>query len=207
MSGRLVVFRTAVAGVLGAAWLGASACGDGGPLFSGGLWSAHEVQLEVRYDTLPPGGSTPLTVELDTLRASAGELWLWARVTATNLSNRALVGSTSPCGWAFTAYDNPERKGEPFWTEPRWRDDGSDEGLNAGGIVVVCGDFALHLQLAPGATQAFPGGLLGRVDEEARALGPRTWYFAAQLRGSLGDDGPSQWLTEPLPAGALVIAP
>jgi hypothetical protein len=113
-------------------------------------------------------------------------------VTATNLSGRDLVGMTgAQCHWMFTAYDNPDRAGEPLWN-------GEDQ---------LCRLLGLVLRLPSGATQRFPPTLLD-FDAITATRGAGTYYFAARLKGILGDgSGPSTWLTERLPAGAVVLLP
>jgi hypothetical protein len=172
--------------------VGALGCGATGEPSGGGLWRAHEVQVQTSYDTLPPASDTPVTVQFDTLRTSAGYPRLYARVTATNLSSRDLVGTSGWfCHWLFTAYDNPERAGEPLWN-------GESKG---------CRDAGLYLELPAGTTQVFPPTLLD-FDEITKTRGAGTYYFAARLTGILGEGtGPSGWLTERVPAGAVVLLP
>jgi hypothetical protein len=169
----------------------AAGCGSGGEPLAGTHWSAQEVQLQVAYDTVPPDPDTPIAVEFDTLRNALRHPILYARVTATNLSGRDLVGLTgASCHWMFTAYDNPERAGEPLW---------SGEGR-------ACSLGALPLDLPRGGTQVFPSTYLD-FDEITRTRGAGVYYFAARLRGMLGDEPPSRWLTERVPAGAVVLVP
>jgi hypothetical protein len=178
-------------GALLVLWLGATSCGDSGEPSGGPLWNYHDVQLRVAYDTLPPDSDTPLAVEFDTLRNALGYPFLHVRVTATNVSDRGLIGLTgSSCHWMFTAYDNPERAGQPLWS-------GEDKACREGGFV---------LNLPPGATQVFPTTSLD-LGEITKARGTGVYYFAARLRGMLGDEPPSRWLTERVPAGAVVLVP
>jgi hypothetical protein len=175
-----------------AAWLMCAACGSTGEPPLGYLWRAQEVELGVLYDTLPSADETPLAVHFDTLRTESGHMRLWASVTATNRSNRRLVGETGgACHWRFTAYDNPKREGEPVWS----REDG------------ICRLSAMPFDIEPGAQLAFPRTGLGLVGDLTETRGPGTYYFAARLWGKLGDDGPWQWLTGRLPAGSLVLVP
>jgi hypothetical protein len=89
----------------------------------------------------------------------------------------------------FTAYDNPGREGEPLWTrEGTW-----------------CRDSEIALSLKPGERQAFPRTNLD-FDEITKNRGPGTYYFSARLWASLGDRS-SEYVTEPIPAGAVVLLP
>jgi hypothetical protein len=172
----------------------AAGCGSSGEPSGGDLWRAHEVQVQARFDTTPPTGEdVPIQVQFDTIRTRWGDPFLWVRVRATNLSDRDLVGMTGAyCNWEFTAFDNAERAGEPVW---------SDEGT-------PCRQMGLPLELPAGATQVFPSDLMDIADI-MKGRGPGTYYFSARLQGFLGDD-PSKWsggpwLTERIPAGAVVL--
>jgi hypothetical protein len=172
--------------------LAAAGCGRIGEPSGGDLWRAQELPVQVFYDTVARTSDTPLTVQFDTLRTSKGHPRLYARVTATNQSDRDLVGVTGgSCHWMFTAYDNPERAGEPLWNAEHR----------------LCTDVGFRLDLPAGATQVFPWTWLD-LDEITKTRGAGTYYFAARLQGILGEGtGPSGWLTERLPAGALVLLP
>ena len=149
------------------------------------------MQVQVYYDTIA-ATSEPLSVQFDTLRTAEGYPILYATVTATNLSNRSLVGTTGfYCHWLFTAYDNGERTGEPLW---------NGEGK-------ACLQAAYDINLPAGSTQTFPRTWLDFA-AITKTRGPGTYYFAARLRGWLdGEDPPSRWLTERIPAGAVVLLP
>lgn len=180
----------------------AAGCGSTGEPSGGGLWRAHEVRLQTDYDTTAPAGDVALDVEFDTLRTPRGDPRLYARVSARNVSDRDLVGETGLCRhWRFTAYDNAARAGTPLW---------SGEDPDSG----FCPLAALLIRLPVGATQVFPtvaldfGGIIG-------TRGPGTYYFAARLWGVTnptpdaltGRDPPMGWLTERIPAGAVVLLP
>jgi hypothetical protein len=162
---------------------------------------ADEVQLQVYYDTVPredsvplSSGDLPITIVFDTVRNSVGYPMLHAHVTATNLSNRSLIGWTgTDCwGWWFRVYDNPEREGEPVWT-PRW-----------------CRGVPIDLTLPPGGTQRFPPVFI-YTQAILDGHGAGTYYLSARLQGELGNDtlgtGGSYWLTDWIPAGAVNLVP
>jgi hypothetical protein len=151
------------------------------------------MSVQVAYDTVLPMADTPLMVEFEMRRNAFGYPSLWAKVAATNLSRRSLVGESGKyCHWLFTAYDNPERAGEPLWS-------GEDKG---------CREAGLWLEMQPGATQVFPTTFLDGFAQFATARGPGTYYLAARLRGWLEDEPPqARWLTERVPAGAVVLVP
>jgi hypothetical protein len=170
----------------------AAGCGSTGEPSGGGLWRAHEVRLQADYDTTPPVGGIGLDVELDTLRNARGQPVVWARVSATNRSDRDLVGTTGLYfHWRFTAYDDAARAGEPLWSNEQ--------------RVGVYPDAGLFIRLPAGATQVFPATGLD-IGETIATRGPGTYYFAARLWGWLSDP-PGGWLTERIPAGAVVILP
>jgi len=170
--------------------IAAAGCGSTGEASGGGLWRTHELRLLADYDTTPPAGEIGLDVEFDTVLTRGGDPMLYARVSATNLSDRDLVGVTGLYyHWRFTAYDSAERAGEPIWNGE----------VEEGPIP----DAALFIRLPVGATQVFPPVYMPGF---IRTPGPRTYYFAARLWGWLRDP-PGGWLTERIPAGAVVLLP
>ena len=89
----------------------------------------------------------------------------------------------------FSAYDNPGRAGEPLWTrEGTW-----------------CRAYEVPLALGPGETQQFPRTKLD-FDAITKDRGPGTYYFTARLWARL-DDRPADYVTLPVPAGAVVLLP
>lgn len=172
----------------------AAGCGSSGEPSGGGLWRAHEIRLQTDYDTTPPAGEIGLDVEFDTVLTPRGDPMLYARVSATNLSDRDLVGETGKYyHWRFTAFGNGERAGEPLWNdEPQ---------------VGVYPSAGWSIRLPVGATQVFPNVALD-FDAIIGTRGPGTYYFGARLWGWLeGRDPPGGWLTERIPAGAVVLLP
>ena len=176
-----------------------AACSSAGEPGSGALLSADAIRLNIQYDTVPPPDTllppsdAPVIVELFRIPNSAGYPVLKARVTATNLSDRPLIGTTGQdCwGWTFSVYDNPAQEGEPLWT-PR-----------------ACRGSQIPLTLPVGGTQQFPPQGLGAW--ELTNPGPGTYYLFVRLRGKVGADtlttNPSGWLTEWIPAGTLILRP
>jgi len=131
-----------------------------------------------------------LSVQYEIVKNSAGYPLLYATVTARNLGSQPLVGVSGGCVWMFRAYDNPERAGSPVWTE---------------GLRTACTDDQWAVELEPGATQTFP---TRGLPFDSIVNGARTYYFAARLRGSVGDERPpGDWLTDWLPAGSLEVVP
>lgn len=152
-------------------------------------WGNQDLSLSVHYDTVAGGiadDSIPLRVHYDITRNATGYPLLWATVTARNQSGRSLVGEAQPCLWRFRAYDNEERAGDPLW----------GEGSNP-----FCESALVYIDLPPGGTQTFRRRFLP-LDSIVAGRGPGSYYFAARLWGSVGQ-GPSEWLTDWIPAGSV----
>jgi hypothetical protein len=154
------------------------------------------LQVTVRLDTVPAGPGTsefPLQVRYDLGTNSAGYSLLHVFVTATNLSDEAITGTTvATCHWMFSAYDNVERLGDPLWAES---------------LETPCRLQAFDLNLPPGSSQEFPMRSLP-FDSIVGTRGPGTYYLSARLQGRLdGDPPPSKWLTEWIPAGSVELVP
>jgi len=178
-----------------AAWLLLLAAGGCGLLEDRQVWNSEDVLLSVHYDTIPgdmTGDSLLLRVQYDTVRNAVGYPLLWVTVSAHNLSGSALVGETNPCGWRFRAYGNEARDGDPIWVEePN----------------PICQSELISINLPPGATQTFRRRGLP-FDSIVAGFGPRTVYFAARLRGRLGNGpGPIEWLTAWTAAGSIELVP
>lgn len=179
----------------------AAGCASSGEPDGGAVLRAEDVRLQVYYDTVPREDSVPLvpgdlpiTVVFDTVRNSVGYPMLFAHITATNLSDRSLIGWTgTDCwGWWFRVHDNPEREGEPVWT-PRF-----------------CRGSQVPLNLPPGGTQRFRPVWI-HTGAVLDGHGPGTYYLSARLQGTVGRDtlgsGGSYWITDWIPAGAVTLVP
>ena len=190
--------RSLASGAAAFASVLAIGCGSSGEPNGGSVLRADEVRLQVYYyDTIPREdslplwpGDLPITVVFDTVRNPVGYPMLHANITATNLSNRSLIGWTgTDCwGWWFRVHDNPEREGEPVWT-PRF-----------------CRGYPIDLMLPAGGTQRFPPVFI-YTQAILESRGPGTYYLSARLQGKLGSDtlgtGGSYWLTDWIPAGTV----
>jgi hypothetical protein len=166
------------------------ACADS----AGPRWHPDALHLSVRYEAFVSGSASPIAVAYDSLRTPSGDLRIRATVTLTNLGDDVLSANIlSGSAWAFRAYDNPDRSGDPVWG-----DDFTEFPTGPIGYTLQGGP----LHLPPGETEEFLPRFIPAGSIVRRGGGAGTYYLAARLR-----DSDWAWVTDWLPAGSIELQP